>query len=328
MFKRSIAAGGLALLAGTCAAQSNVTIYGIVDVGIVKRNGGTANNPGAYSPPNTVSMQSSTMSRLGFRGSEDLGGGFSAQFDLMHMFHADTGTSFFPNNFFGGKSIVQLTHKDVGSLYLGRDFIPAWWPAMFVDPFIWDGVGQNSTNQWAGYLATQATRTNNAVGYKSPNWNGLTVQADFSPGEGTSGNDFGFNAQYRKGPLYAALGFDRVNGGPALPYAMGGNKMGSVSLMYDFGFIKPSFYFNKARVNQMDNKDWMLGATIPAPGGKVKMSYNRLDTELKTNKQQKLSLGYEYFFSKRTNLYFDTGYSKHEGKSNSSVFALGLKTTF
>ena len=85
-------------------------------------------------------VQQSAGSRLGFRGNEDLGGGLSAQFQIEHRFSPDTGLP--AQTFWGGRSYVQLTNAGAGSVYLGRDYSPAFWPAVKSDPFGWDGVGQ------------------------------------------------------------------------------------------------------------------------------------------------------------------------------------------
>ena len=316
----------LALLTGSAAAQSSVNIWGIMDLGLAKRNDGTARNLGAPLT-NTWNVQSSTLSRLGFLAKEDLGGGWSAQAELVHFLNADNGTTFFPA-FWGGKSLVQLNNNSLGSVYMGRDFIPAWWPAMYADPFEWDSVGQSSVNQWANYFATAFTRTDNTVGYKSPNWGGLTLQAANSRGEGLVGNDSGFNLQYRRGPLYAGMGYDRISGGP-IPLR-DGNWLANLAIAYDFDVVRLSAYVAQSKTagGTLKNTDYLVGAVVPVGVGRMKLSYNRLDPAGANNNLSKLSVGYEHYLSKRTNLYANTGFAREDTKTNSLAFDVGMRIRY
>lgn len=319
--------GLLASMAGPASAQSSVSIWGIMDLGLAKRNDGTAQNPGA---PKTSgwTIQSSTVSRLGFMIKEDLGSGWSTQAELTHFLNADDGTGFFPNNFWGGKSLLQLNNTSLGSIYFGRDFIPAWWPALFADPFEWDSVGQNSTNQWANYFATAGLRTNNSIGYKSPNWGGLTVQVATSFGEDVVGRDSGFNVQYRRGPHYAGMGYDRISGGPNPLSA--GNSLLNFAYSYDFGVARLSAYAAQTKTagGTLKNKDYLVGALIPMGAGKLKLSYNRLVPAGSNNRQSKLSAGYEHYLSKRTNIYTNVGFARQDARTNSQVYDVGIRMRF
>ncbi|HEX6364001.1 MAG TPA: porin, partial [Albitalea sp.] len=143
MKKSLLALAVLGAFAGAASAQSSVTIYGSIDLGIAKSNGGTAGNSGGAAgngaQARAYTLQHANTNRLGFRGNEDLGGGMSAQFQIEHRFNADTGTLNDPNVFWQGRSYVQLSHAAAGRVYLGRDYGPAFWPAVKSDPFGWDG---------------------------------------------------------------------------------------------------------------------------------------------------------------------------------------------
>ena len=126
--KRSlIALAVLGAFAGAASAQSSVTIYGSLDQALSKGNGGTAPNNGANGTSKAWQVRQSNGSRLGFRGNEDLGGGLSAQFQIEHRFTPDDGAA--ANPFWAGRSYVQLTSAAAGSVYLGREYDPAFWPA-------------------------------------------------------------------------------------------------------------------------------------------------------------------------------------------------------
>jgi predicted porin len=349
MKKSIVALAVLGAFAGAASAQSSVTIYGLLDMSVAKSNGGTAPNAGA--PGNKAwTVQQSAGSRLGFRGNEDLGGGLSAQFQIEHRFNPDTGgegnpprTNAAPGNntsgsFWQGRSYVQLTSAGTGSVYLGRDYTPAFWPAVKSDPFGWDGVGQVGGNAWAGYLSPDATgnfasagnggvRTSNTVGVKSANFGGLTVQGAVALSEGTGlGRTNGFNVEYSGGPLYAAFGYEKVSKG-----SFDGRGVTNVALHYDLGVAKLMGYYASAKIGAGGNtssKMFSIGALAPVGPGNVKAVYYRVDPAGANNNTSKLGLGYDYALSKRTGLYADLGMGKGDGLTSNTAYAFGVKHTF
>src|SRR5688500_4625327 len=129
MKKSLLALAVLGAFAGAASAQSSVTIYGSLDMALMKSNGGTAGNNGNPNGTNKAwTLNQSNGSRLGFRGNEDLGGGLSAQFQIEHRFNPDTGNQT-STPFWAGRSYVQLSSASMGRVYLGREYTPAFWPA-------------------------------------------------------------------------------------------------------------------------------------------------------------------------------------------------------
>jgi len=340
MKKSLLALAVLGAFAGAASAQSSVTIYGLLDLAVTKGNGGTASttipgfgaqtNPGANGTSKAYIMKQSASSRLGFRGNEDLGGGLSAQFQIEHRFTPDDGAA--ANPFWAGRTYVQLTSAAAGSVYLGREYDPAFWPAVKSDPFGWDGVGQISALQYAGYAdvgGQSQVRTANTVGYKSPNMGGLTAQAALALGEAAAGvgRQMGFNVEYGGGPIYAALGYLKTTDG-----ATDGNSLVDLALHYDFGVAKLIGFYSRSKTNlgQASNKFVEIAATAPLGGGKLKAAWGRLDPSGNSNSATKIALGYDYPLSKRTNVYGDFGQYKSDvaGTTNNNAFAFGLKHTF
>ena len=108
MKKSLIALATLAAFAGAASAQSSVTMYGRVDLSIGKNVGSIAKY-----------MANGSGSRLGLRGTEDLGGGMKAIFNIEHRFDADTGVN--PNaRFWHARSLVGL-EGGFGKVSLGRE---------------------------------------------------------------------------------------------------------------------------------------------------------------------------------------------------------------
>src|SRR4051812_4868252 len=138
--KKSLIALAVMAAAGAASAQSSVTLFGIVDATISHYSGGGQHN--------TILTNSGyNSSRLGFRGTEDLGGGLAASFWLEAGINNDNGsfTSANTNNTLGGatggggltfarRSTVSLS-GGWGEVRLGRDYVPTFWNTTLFDPF-------------------------------------------------------------------------------------------------------------------------------------------------------------------------------------------------
>ncbi|MCW5663741.1 MAG: porin [Piscinibacter sp.] len=328
MKKSMFILAALSALAAGANAQSSVTIYGLVDAGVQKGNGGSATNPGAPSTK-AWNVAPAYANRLGLRGNEDLGGGMSAQFQLEHRFDIDTGAITNAASFWQGASTVQLTSAGLGSVYLGRDYTPIFWLTLRADPFDWSGVGRMDTATWAGFRAPNygqgaGIRTSNTVGYKSPNLGGLTLQAAVGLSESTgAGRDNGFNVEYKGGPIYGGVGYEKVSSGTT-----DGDSLVAVTGAYDFGYVRPIVLFSRAKVGTATNKFMSIAATAPLGSGQLKVAYYRLDPEGSNNTQSKLGLGYNYFLSKRTTIYADLGAAREDTKTNNNAYSIGLRHTF
>lgn len=317
-------------LAQAAAAQSSVTIYGLVDLGFVRSNGGTATtNGGLAAGYRGFQMQQAAASRLGFRGSEDLGGGLSAQFSLEHRFIPNTGAPRNPNVFWTGNSYVQLTKSGIGSVWMGRNYVPAFYVSVKMDPFGWDGVGQQGVQHFGLYRGKEGPHAPNVLGFKSAKFfDGLTVDVAYSGSEGTAARERGFNIQYASGKWYAGLGYDERDGGAP---TSDGDSLINFGLAYDFGFVRPRLYLSRSKTSGGTRTTDTVAVGATAPLGKVgwlKAAYLHQNPEGQNNNLQKFSLGYEYFLSKKTNLYFDAALAKEQGKTDTRLFSVGMKKVF
>jgi predicted porin len=331
MKKSLLALAVLGAFAGAASAQSSVTIYGLLDQSVAKGNGGTAgNNGGSAGASDAWTVQQAAGSRLGFRGNEDLGGGMSAQFQIEHRFSPDTGAVGNTNSFWQGRSYVQVGGNDMGRVYLGRDYTPSFWPAVKSDPFGWDGVGQIGANAWAGYVAPDqgqgaGVRTSNTVGYKSPNLGGLTIQAAVGLSETSgAGRNNGFNVEYGAGPIYAAMGFEKITGGTG-----DGRGVTNFALHYNFGFANVMGYFASAKPTKTTkSKMYSIGVKAPVGPGALKAMYFNVNPDGNNNNSSKIGVGYDYPLSKRTNVYADLGLTRADTRTNNTTYAFGVKHTF
>jgi predicted porin len=327
---RLAATAALAMGFATFAsAQSSVTMYGILDQGVIKSNGGTATNTGSTGTSKAWQVGQAAISRLGFRGREDLGGGLSAQFNLETRFAPDTGMARNASIYWVGNSYVQLNHKDYGSVWLGRNYTPAFYVAVRVDPFGWDGVGQLGGSQFVLYKSKDGVQAPNIVGYKSPVMlSGLTVDATVSMGEGTGAREAGFNAQYSAGPLYVGFSHTRLSGGPV---AADGDSLTTFGASYNFGVVQPRLYLAQSKTGGGKLSSDMVAVGVTAPigtTGRLKAAFSTIDPHGNNNTQKKFSVGYDYLFSKQTNAYFDTSIGKEQNKTDNRAFMVGIKKIF
>src|ERR1700754_4668541 len=177
-------------------AQSSVTLYGVVDAGVLYTN----NNKGSAQ----TSLSQATPSRWGLRGSEDLGGGLSAIFTLENGFTTATGTLSQGGLEFGRKAFVGVSSTTWGTVTAGRQY-SASDDLMFQfasgSDWIATGLGFGTHASDVDNLDT-SNRIQNAVKYLSPTIGGLTFGALYSLG-GQAG-DFSRNEGIDAGGLYAA----------------------------------------------------------------------------------------------------------------------------
>ena len=143
-------------------AQSSVTLYGIVDEAIrYQTNAG----PGG---DDQVAMTSGpeTHSRWGLKGSEDLGGGWSAVFHLENGFEAFNGTLHVPGTLFSRQAYVGLSNEQWGALTFGRQYAPAYDTLGDIfDPLTVGNYWQNSWpyNNIGNYLEFSSLKCNTLI---------------------------------------------------------------------------------------------------------------------------------------------------------------------
>ncbi|MEX3973799.1 porin [Paraburkholderia caribensis] len=202
--KRSIALVGMLGVTAAAHAQSNVTLYGLIDTSLQYTN----NQKGGTNYQMSSGVESG--SRWGMKGSEDLGSGVKAIFQLENGFSSTTGTLGQNSRMFGRAAFIGITSDKVGSFTAGRQNEVS---ADFVGPLV-------ASNQWAGGIGAHPgdtdnlyvnARISNSVKYISQNYGGFRIGGLFSLG-GTAG-DFNNNriwsvaASYTTGALAIAASY-------------------------------------------------------------------------------------------------------------------------
>lgn len=290
--KKSLLALAL-LAAGAASAQSSVTLYGKLDLGLA-RNIGT---------PGLVEQAGST-SRFGLRGTEDLGGGLKAFFNIEHRFLAQDGTVD-GSKFYKARSVVGL-EGDFGKVTLGRQETIFYKNTVALDP--WGGDWAKVASVYGGVSGESVKSTafdrrqDNAVSYEvSSNGFGFGVQAGAQQ-EASGRRPINFALSYAAGPLSLVLGYTNPSGNL--------DKATSVGGAYDFGSFKLSAgAINGTNVAGLKLRGNTIAAWVPVGTGTIKLGYANLKAGTK-KVENRLSVGYNHPLSKRTFLYTDLGYDK------------------
>lgn len=285
-------------------AQSSVTLYGLLDAYV-------SVGKGARGTQYLLESGGMSGSRLGFRGSEDLGGGLKAIFQIESGINIDTGTVGQGNTMWGRQAYVGLSSATLGTVSLGRQYNPQFVTVDAFDPF---GTGFGSVaNQ--GIFTLPNVRTNNSLVYKSPSLYGLTATAmgslsegtNVAPGVGNQGKSYDVDVTYAAGPLSIAGNYYHKF---AVPTSSVAAQIWLAAASYDFGVAKISGEYQRVKNpsqlrNVRDDRDeWLIGAKIPLGAGVISVGGGQgwfRDVGGTTTTQY--SAGYDYFLSKRTDVY-------------------------
>jgi len=341
MKKSLISIAILGALSNVAMAQSNVVMYGIVDAGLTSERGGAAGN--------VTKVQSgvASASRIGFKGTEDLGSGLSAIFKLEAGVRIDDGSLDNTNNkLFNREAYVGLSSKQAGTLTIGRQYTPYYETLRDVaDPF---AMGYAGTAKNLFPVAGAMTRNDNAVVYKTPSLYGFSGAASYSLGE-TAGDS---SAQRQLG---ASIGYSNAGLNVSAAYNNRNNDTGTVktnnighnaliAANYDFQVVKVfaaygkdkgmnsaplnntanSFGYVVAPIASQDSTDALIGVSAPVGNGTVMASYIRKnDKEAANRDADQWGVGYSYNLSKRTSAYL--AYAKIKNK-NGAGYTVGNNT--
>ncbi|MDR3158337.1 MAG: porin [Zoogloeaceae bacterium] len=327
MQKKLMVLAVAAAVSGAALAQSNVQIYGSVDVGLSHRGDNIADNTGGK---NSIDSGISSGNRLGFKGTEDLGNGVTALFVLESGFAADNGNLAQGGRLFGRQAYLGLT-GNFGTFIAGRLYAPHYSLLSSVDPFRSGTVGQYR-NVFASGLNTggenlfDPTRVDNTVAYVTPSWGGFNVTAAYSTnaiGQEAAGNDhdntvIALLPRYTNGPLDVGFSYHRIKDDDKGAGVLGTIKPKitnwAVAGTYDFKVVKLHAFYDKNKLTTQNPgwdditlKSWLLGATVPFGKNAIQFSYtqSKLDdqTSNSAGKSKQWALGYTYALSKRTNFY-------------------------
>lgn len=271
-------------------AQSSVTLFGTVDVNLQ-----SARSTGLPTQ-NTVGTQGNGPNRLGFKGTEDLGGGLKANFLLELGYFPDTGQARGGTaSFFNRGANVGLS-GGFGTLTLGRNWTTSYNSNWIYDP-TYDLGAAASTNLASNGGQPSFYLLNNAVTYTLPGGlGGAYGEVQYAPSEGSvNGKYVGARIGYGSGPFDASVAMGRQD------VAGGKYKTTYIGAAYDLGAVKLVGLYANEKVISVTEKRWLLGATVPIGSNYAFLSYQ--DRSLTAADASQIGLGYVHTLSKRTALY-------------------------
>ena len=219
--KQAIFAVALLALSAGSIAQSTVTMFGTVDQYVSYARSG---------PTSSLKIEDggNQASRLGFTGSEDLGGGLRANFMMEAGIAVDTGAGTLPGPGLGftRQSFVGLS-GNWGRVDVGRMYTPMFYSLFRADAFAFNAIYSplnliGSIDAQSG-LSPFAARSSNMVRYRTPSDSRFMLDLAYAPGEAatasrSSGDFYGGSIGWNQAPFYVAYAFQKARSGTgALP---------------------------------------------------------------------------------------------------------------
>ena len=209
-------------------AQSSVTLYGVVDTGLAYLSNQAPSTGATSGGHSVVKMVEGVWGgeRFGFKGSEDLGGGYKAIFQLEEGYNATNGTQSKAGLMFSRASWVGVSNQKYGALTLGRQYTPYYNMLAQYGPTPWLTGAFGAHPGDLDALDTDF-RVNNAVVYTSPSYYGFKFAGMYAlggvAGAFNQGSSWSVGAQYVMGPAGVGVGFARFNNGTVNGGAWGSN---------------------------------------------------------------------------------------------------------
>ncbi len=311
---KSLVALALAGAFASAAQAQSIEMYGIVDMGFVQESGGPTGLTSAGTAKGAINKLTSgaqSGTRLGFKGTEDLGSGMKALFVLETGIAADKGGFNQANSAFARQSFVGL-QSDMGTVTMGRQYTPYFLTMLVGDPFAagMAGAAQNML------MPASNIRMDNAVKYTSPVFSGFSAEAAYGFGEQVDSvvrsRQLGAFINYSGAPVNVRLGYLRKNTDTTTALPQAKTKEISNWILAANWDVKVAKLFAAVTNNdeavyapiRRKSQDYLIGAQVPFNKHTFIASYIFKDgDDAMTGNANQVALGYTYTMSKRTNLY-------------------------
>jgi predicted porin len=358
MKKSLLALAVLGAFAGAASAQSSVTLYGLLDIGMLRID------PKAAGAAATTGVATGIQSgpRFGFRGSEDLGGGLRAIYQLENGFSVDDGTLGQGGRIFGRWAWAGLAGS-WGEVRLGRQWAFGFEMMGSIDPW---ATGFNDAGIQSVMSTANAVRPDNMIAYRSANLSGFrfnlgySFQTNGAEAAGSSNNNrfITAGASYSAGPLMVVGTYEMYK--PAATTAISSPddaKYLQLGATYDFKVAKISAAYAQEEAiyasgptslqprrfalpttlpagvtGPQDATAWQVGVTVPVGSLSLIGSWaqRNFDNE-RLNDGRVYAVGFTYPLSRRTNFY---GYYSDADQKNVTAandrkeMAVGIRHSF
>ena len=194
MQRSLIIAAALASVGASAFAQSSVTLYGRLNLTIERQKLGDTSD---------TKMQNSS-SRWGIKGTEDIGGGLKAGFQLESGFNPATGAQS-QSAFFARQSEVNLS-SNLGMIRLGNFTSEAYYAT---SDYI--GMHNHETGTSADAFYAYVGRNTNKLAYRTPALGGATAEIAITEAGTNPDRTIDFAVNYDGGPLHLGFGYEKGN---------------------------------------------------------------------------------------------------------------------
>jgi predicted porin len=308
-------------------AQGSVTLYGVLDASVQYASRSTGSTGASAGHSFALTDAGFSPSFVGFMGSEDLGGGVRATFDLESGIDvANGGFDSSNGNYFGRQAWVGV-EGDFGRLRFGEQFSPLFLAILDADPRYLSTFASGLV-PYGNFVGFTSAINSNAIIYRTPKFANMEGTVMFAPG-GVAGN-FQAGRQWSAGLKYAdgtltlsATLYDGNAGGTPTPVpttvAFVGRQLGA---SYRFGELMGKVSFVKYKVaGSFDANVYNVGISYQCRpdlnlNGGVWVTSDRNRT---TNHSILAAVGANYSVSKRTMLYAQVGYVDNHGGMNTGL---------
>lgn len=326
----------LAAPAFAAADTSNVTVYGKANVSYDMINTGTSTAGVQGVRSNRVS---SNVSVIGLKGSEDLGDGLAAVWQIEQQINmADANAAGTTNTFATRNTYAGLKSDSIGTVLLGRHDTPYKIATRGLDQFA-DNIADNRSLMGLGGAAAFDGRQPDAIAYITPAMSGFTGAIAYvnlnqalnlaqNTAAATKNSAWSLAGLYSNGPFFGSLAYEVHN----LPVLIAGGKESAtkVGLGYTMDAFNVGFVYEKTtdnlgvgNTNLAGHSAYYLGGKYSFGSNDVKLAYTKLNQigNVANTGAKQFTLGFDHNLSKRTSVY--ALYSKI---SNQSASGFGLST--
>jgi predicted porin len=305
-------------------AQSSLTLYGTLDVGMQAIRSGAATNGSIYK----LIDSAATPSNFGIQGREDLGGGMSVIFDLDAAISPATGagekpavsgtvtSTTAPASLFNHNAWVGLK-SDFGTLTLGRNFT-ATLSALLNDNAILSGPDTG----WVTTTTAQGIQNDywnsNQIKYESPGWSGFSFQAAYVPGGNAGdfrqGTNYGGSVAFHTGDLLLTAGGQYDNDNVDSDKNVNWN---FVTASYTTGSFRLTAGYDRVNnagdvVGWVGSRLWTVGGSYyVTPDFGLAAQYFSVKTMSNGSSSNQIVLNANYQISKRTSVYVLAGHTQN-----------------
>jgi general bacterial porin, GBP family len=309
-YSKPFIAASVAFICAAAHAQSSVTLYGLIDDGLVYSSNGNGSKDYMVRGGNV------STSRWGLRGKEDLGGGLSAIFWLENGFNAGNG-AFQPNDMFGRQASVGLSSDRYGTITMGRqyDFVVSYLAPL-----------TTVVQGWGGHLAAHPLdndnlenimRFSNSVKYTTISYDGFQAGAMYAfsnaAGQFSNNSAYSLGLNYARGPIQAAAAFTQINRSPTMANPTGadstydGNEITlggrqqiyGAAARYSFGLSSIGLAWTHSSTNNITNI-LQGGAMTSISGNNLKFDNFEIDGRYFLTTAFSLGLSYTYTMAQLT----------------------------